>query len=178
MEPCDWRHPIPRRSAGALPFDADAVLRGRRIVLDTTVYIDELQGRLPESIQDLLSRCIILHCAVARAELALSLGHLDPADPRTPRRRAVLGAMLDRMRPERRIAPSERAWTEAAVLAGILARTQGLDRSERRAILNDCLMLMAAREAGAVLVSRNIADLDRLTLLRPDARVLLYNISS
>jgi predicted nucleic acid-binding protein len=138
------------------------------------VYIDELRGDLPTPVEVLLTRSIVYHSAVARAELAVSLGALDPEHPRTPKRRALLEAAIDRMRPERRIAPSERAWTEAALLVGILRRTQGLDEIKTRSLLNDALMLMTAREHGATLLSRNVSDMDLLTALRPDTKIIFY----
>ena len=176
-EPANGSKPIERRRARDLPFDQAAVRRGQPVILDTTVYIDQLQGRLPPELEGVLGRALILHASVARAEIAISIGLLDPADPRSDSRRTVLVALLDRMRLDRRVTPSDKAWTEAAVLAGILARTLKLDARERRSLLNDALLLMTARENGATLLSRNIADMDRLTALRPDAKVLLYERS-
>jgi predicted nucleic acid-binding protein len=173
-DPARWTELLRRRSLEELPFDLDRVPRGAPIFLDTTVYIDELRGDLPFSVEFFLARSIVYHCAVARAELAVSLGTLDPEDPRTPKRRALLETAIDRMRPERRIAPSERAWTEAALLVGILRRTQGLDEVRTRSLLNDALMLMTAREHGATLLSRNVSDMDLLTVLRPDAKIVFY----
>lgn len=60
-------------------------------------------------------------------------------------------------------------------MAGILARTQGLARDDRRKLLNDALILLTAAEAQAVLVSRNLKDMDLLLRLRPDVQVLLYD---
>ncbi len=42
-------------------------------------------------------------------------------------------------------------------------------------MLNDALMLLTAIEAGAVLISRNIRNMDLLLHCKPDARVLLYD---
>jgi predicted nucleic acid-binding protein len=173
-DPARWTEPLQRRSPAELPFDLNRVQRGAPIFLDTTVYIDELRGDLPTPVEVLLTRSIVYHSAVARAELAVSLGALDPEDPRTPKRRALLEAAIDRMRPERRIAPSERAWTEAALLVGILRRTQGLHEVKTRSLLNDALMLMTAREHGATLLSRNVSDMDLLTALRPDTKIIFY----
>jgi hypothetical protein len=48
-------------------------------------------------------------------------------------------------------------------------------REDRRAVLHDALMLLAAIGADAVLISRNIRHMDLLLRFRPDARVLLYD---
>jgi hypothetical protein len=73
------------------------------------------------------------------------------------------------------VAPSADAWTEAAIIAGILARIQGYAREARRAVLHDALMLLTALEAGAALISRNVRHMDLLLRFRPDAQVLLYD---
>jgi hypothetical protein len=75
------------------------------------------------------------------------------------------------------------------MLSGILARTQlGLARPKkdmsavelccqtgrRRELLNDALVFLTAREAGAILISANVSDMDLLLRFRPDVHVLLY----
>jgi len=90
-------------------------------------------------------------------------------------------------------APSPAAWAEAGILSGTLARTQlhlarpksGLSTAEeccqkgkRRKLLNDVLIVLTARERGAILVSSNVADMDLLLRFRPDTRLLLYRQTS
>jgi hypothetical protein len=123
----------------------------------------------------LVARNVVLHNAIACAELAVSVGHLDPAHPATAAHRAPLIEALSRMAPTRIIAPSPDAWTEAALITGILARIQGYPRESHRGVLNDALMLLTAAEAGATLISRNILHMDLLLRFRPDAQVLLYD---
>ena len=82
---------------------------------------------------------------------------------------------IARMHPETVIAPSPDAWIEAAVIAGICARTQGYRKEERRKLLHDALLFLSAIEAGAVLVSGNVRDIDLLRNFRPDGRVVLYD---
>jgi predicted nucleic acid-binding protein len=162
----------PRRE---LPCDPSAVPPDAPLLLDTTVYIDQLKGHLPVEIVALVSARVILHGAPALAEMAVTVGVLDPRDPRT---RATLEPILDVLRhipPQRIVAPSEEAWLEGAVLAGILARTQGIAQQQRRKLLNDALMVLTAAEADAVLVSRNAHDVDLLLQMKPQARVLLYD---
>ena len=108
------------------------------VLLDTTVYIDALKPPgLPVPIAALVARNVVPHCAIACAELAVSIGHLDPAHPETGLHRASLGDILSRMAPARIVAPSADAWTEAPLIAGILARTQRYAHASRRGILND-----------------------------------------
>ena len=86
--------------------------------------------------------------------------------------RAPLLEILSRMAPTRIVAPSADAWTEAAIVAGILARTQGYAREARRALLHDAMMVLTAVGARAVLISRNVRDMDLLLRFWPHAKVL------
>jgi hypothetical protein len=104
---------------------------------------------------------------------------------------ATLGSIrahLDHMAIDRTVAPSASAWTQAAVLAGILAQTQGLaaakraltpDRAccqegRRRELLLDALIYLTAVEQEMLLISANIRHMDLLRQLHPTRNVLLY----
>jgi predicted nucleic acid-binding protein len=145
------------------------------LLLDATVYVDQLKGHMPADIIALVASRVILHGAPVLAELAVTVGRLDPRDQRT---RATLEPILDIFRhipAQRIIAPSDEMWLEGAVLAGILARTQGFPKEDRRKFLNDALMFLMAAGSGAVLVSRNAHDFDLLLQMKPDPGVLLYD---
>ena len=175
-DPAAWTRTLAYRNRAELPFDAAAVGVATPVMLDTTVYLDALKAPgLPSAIQMIVARNVVLHCATACAELAVSTGHLDPAHPGTAAHRAPLIEILQRMVPTRIVSPSADAWTEAAAIAGILARVQAYARENRRAVLHDALMLLTAIEVDAVLISRNIRHMDLLLRFRPDARVLLYD---
>jgi predicted nucleic acid-binding protein len=143
-------------------------------MLDTTVYVDG--RRLPPPVAAVVARNMIFHSATSLAELAISIGHLDPGDPRTPRTRQSIDEIMERAEPTRIIAPSPDVWTEAAVLTGILARIQSVPKQDRRRLLNDALILLTAAEVGATLISRNISDMDLLLQIKPDVSVLLYDM--
>jgi hypothetical protein len=148
------------------------------LLLDATVYVDQLKGQLPTDIIALIAAHVILHGAPVLAELAVTIGILDPRDQRT---RSTLEPILDTVRhiPRQRIiAPTDEMWLEGAMLAGILARTQGFAKADRRKFMNDALMFLMAAEADVVLVSRNVHDLDLLLQIKPDVGVLLYERSS
>ena len=171
-----WTRTLAYRARAELPFDTRAVSGTTPVMLDTTVYLDALKAPgLPMPVAALVARNVVLHCSIACAELAVSVGHLDPAHPLSARHRAPLIEILSRMVPTRIVAPSADAWTEAAIVAGILARIQGFAREARRAVLHDALMLLTALESGAVLVSRNVRHMDLLMRFRSDAQVLLYD---
>ena len=160
------------------------------LLLDTTFFVHRGTGKVPRGIRALVaSRQHMVHnCGVACAELAISIGLLDPADPRTATTTAAIQAHLDYMTVDKTVAPSPSAWTEAAVLAGILARTQGLatpkralnpdqlccQQGRRRELLLDALFYLTAVECNLLLISANIQHMDLLLQLHPTDNVLLY----
>jgi predicted nucleic acid-binding protein len=177
-EPAAWVRPLRYRGRRELPYDAAAVGPDSPLLLDATVYVDQLKGHLPADIIALIASRVIFHGAPVLAELAVTVGMLDPRDQRT---RSTLEPILDTLRhipAQRIIAPSAEIWLEGAVLAGILARTQGISKEQRRKFLNDSLMFLMASEADAVLVSRNAHDFDLLLQIKPEAGVLLYDRTS
>jgi hypothetical protein len=176
-DPSRWSRPLGRRLKADLPFDPIKVPAQASLLFDTTVYIDQLKGQLPASIVNLVASRNILHGAPALAELAVTVGALDPADRRTQTTLAPIVELLARINPSRIIAPSYQVWLEAAVMAGILARTQAIPKQDRRKFLNDTLLFLQAADAGAVMVSRNSRDLDLLLQLKPRVAVLLYDKS-
>jgi hypothetical protein len=177
-DPDGLRAPLAYRDRSVLPFDSRALSPSLPLMLDTTCYIDALHtGGLPSAIQALLVDRSVLHSAVARAELAVTIGILDPRHPGTANNLRVIRETLERMAPSSIVSPSPQAWADAAVATGILARLLGIAKDARRALLNDALLFESAREARAVLVSRNIRHLDLLLQLDPTVQVLLYDRS-
>ncbi len=177
------------RTDAVLPFDP-AASPSVPLLLDTTFYLHRSSGKLPSGIRALIaSRHHMVHnCGVVCAELAISIGLLDPADPRTTETIAPIRAHLDHMASDKTVAPSASAWTEAAVLAGILARTQGLavakralnpdqaccQEGRRRELLLDALIYLTAVEQDMLLISANVRHMDLLLQLYPTRNVLLY----
>ncbi|HEY8744496.1 MAG TPA: hypothetical protein VIU62_15480 [Chloroflexota bacterium] len=173
----------------ALPLDAGAA-PAMPLLLDMMVYLDRSAGKLPRPIRELIAarQHLVYHCGVVCAELAISIGILDPADPRTPETIAAIQAHLDHMDQNRSVSPSAAAWTEAALLTGTLARTQGLaiakkvlnpdqeccQRGRRRELLLDALLYVTAIEQGMLLVSANVRHMDLLLQVRPCDNLLLY----
>lgn len=83
LKPQKQTAPLQRRPDAELLF-VDAVdAAGAPLLLDTTVYIDALQDRLPASVAELLRVRQLNHSSIAVAELAHLLGRLDPAHPAT-----------------------------------------------------------------------------------------------
>ncbi len=146
-----------------------------KLLLDTTVYIDALQGRLPDNVEIALRAGSLWHCPVTEAELAALAGLLDPTHPDTPHVIAQIAASID-LRPDHRILTPDRAtWREAGILAGLLARLQHYGKSEQRKALNDALIFLTATRNGCVVLTRNIADFDLLLQLDPRGQAVFYD---
>jgi hypothetical protein len=50
----DPRRTLARRSDETLPFASDDELAGQALLLDTCVYIDQMQGRAPKLVEQLV----------------------------------------------------------------------------------------------------------------------------
>ena len=174
FDPARIRKPLACRPRAALPFAPDAVADGP-VLLDTTCYIDQLKGDLPAAIVGLIATRELRHAAPALGELAAALALLRPDDPRSAANAAVIESVLDAIHPLTVVAPTPAGWIEAAKLAGALARTQSLGRTERRRMLVDALIFVTAAECAATLISRNLHDFDLLSQLAPATRLLLYD---
>jgi hypothetical protein len=174
-DPARWSKTLARRPKAELPFDPLQVPAKASLLFDATVYIDQLKGQLPRPIVDLVAARTVLHGAPALAELAVTIGALEPADRRTRATLAPIVDLLTRINPARIVVPSYEIWLEAATLAGILARTQAIPKADRRKFLNDTLLFLQAADAGAIMISRNSRDLDLLLQMKPRVGVLLYD---
>jgi predicted nucleic acid-binding protein len=165
--------PLTRRADADLPFVTDqTTLPGRELLLDTSVYVDVLQGRTPTAVDRLLQTRIINHSTVALSELTHLLGALDPAHSRTTGVLKALGQTIDDIPPHRLTQPTTRACGEAGMLAGLATRLTG--QANSMALLNDALLFLHAAEAGCALLTGNVRDFDWFDQLLPGTRVLLY----
>jgi hypothetical protein len=71
------------RDRSQLRFLSDLKPPFPKLLLDTTVYIDALQGRLPDYAEVALRAGSLWHSTVAEAELSVLAGLLDPKRPQT-----------------------------------------------------------------------------------------------
>jgi predicted nucleic acid-binding protein len=169
--------PLVRRADDALPFVDQQQNAGPPLLLDTTVYVDVLQGRAPASLDALLRVRQINHSSVALSELTHLFGRLDPANPQTKSILAQIKGTIDDIPQHRLSAPSVQAMASAGVVAGVIARLRGLTKADHQFFLNDACMVFHAIESGSILVSRNIVDMDFINQIVPGGRVLLYRQS-
>lgn len=153
----------------------DSVPRaGAPLLLDTTVYIDVLQGRSPAALDELISLRSCNHSAVCLAELTHLFGRMDPADHRTGAALKAMEQTIGDIPAHRLFAPDAEIWGAAGMLAGLLFRLGSYQAGAERKCLNDALVFLQGRKSGCPVVTANVRDFDYLNQLLPDGRVLLY----
>ena len=163
---------LKRRVDTQLPFVNSSSRSGRELILDTSVYVNVLQAKLPSEIRQILGTRVINHSTVACSELAYLFGALDPGHLDTTKVLVKLSQTLDGIPPHRLTTPSPRACLEAGMLAGLTARLTAQLRT--MALLNDALLFLQAAELGYDLLTANIREFDWFDQLLPGSGLLLY----
>jgi hypothetical protein len=158
---------LSRRDDADLPFIGD----------NPGAYIDGLQGRAPEAVDEILSVRTTNHSTVAIQELMHTVGVLDPADGRTKGVVKQVGVLIDAMPAHRTFTPDAEVLARAALLSGMLCRLHGYQKDARLRALHDCVLFLQAQKLGFAVLTANIADFDYLLQLIPAGRVLLYRRS-
>lgn len=176
LKPQGRSAPLERRPDSALAWAGDQPPVGGVLLLDTSVYLDVLQGRTPSEVDDLLTYRLCHHCAVCLAELSHVFGRLDPSHAMT---KSVLNVVADTIEdiPAHRLhAPDATVWGRAGMLAGLLFRLSHLPKGEghERRFLNDALIFHQAGLLGATVLTGNIRDFDFLSQLVPSVHVIFY----
>lgn len=164
------------RDHAKLPFLVNTKPPLSKLLLDTTVYIDTLQGKIPDEVVIALRAGSLWHSPVTEAELAALSGLLDPARADTQHVVAQIDQSIEQRPPHRILNPDREIWREAGILAGLLARLQRYGKKEQRKALNDALIFLTAVKHGSAVLTRNIKDFDLLNQLLPDGRVLFYDV--
>jgi predicted nucleic acid-binding protein len=165
---------VRRRPLTDLPIVQPPISAGAELLLDTCVYIDVLQGRTPDGLDELLEARMVNHSTICLAELAHLFGRLDPKHPGTKAVLAEVRRTIEDMPAHRLSSPSEAAVGEAGMLAGLVARLSGTGRSETPLLLNDASVYLQALERGWIVVTRNLRQFDYFDQLLPADRVLFY----
>jgi hypothetical protein len=166
--------PLKRRRDDKLSWIADAAGIGSPVLLDSTVYIDTLQGRSPPALDAFITLRTCNHSAVCLSELTHAFGRLRPMDPRTAGALKVIGKTIRDVPKHRLVAPDAETWGAAGILAGILFRLGSYAAGAERKCLNDTLVFLQGRKLGWPILTGNIVDFDFLNQLVPDGRILLY----
>ena len=170
----DPQRTLTRRSDNELPFVNPGSIGGQGLLLDTCVYIDQMQDRSPQILDDLIAQRQVNHSTVAIQELMHTVGVLNPSDARTATVIDVIGKQTRAMPPHRIFAPDTEILGRAALLSGILCRLQGYEKDGRLRALQDCVLFLQAQKLGLIVVTANVGDYDILLQLIPAGRVLFY----
>jgi hypothetical protein len=170
----DPRKTLARRGDDELPFVDEERIGGQGLLLDTSVYIDQMQDRSPQVLEELIARRQVNHSTVAIQELMHAVGMLNPSDVRTGRVIARIGGLIKAMPPHRTFAPDIEILGRAALLSGILCRLQGYEKDGKLRALQDCVLFLQAQKLGLVALTANVGDYDILLQLIPAGRALFY----
>jgi hypothetical protein len=170
----DPRKTLARRADTQLPFVDKNSLAGGALLLDTCVYIDQLQGRSPAVVDGVVTARQVNHSTIALQELLHTVGVLEPTDRRTPAVIAAIRALVRSMSPHRMVVPDSDILGRAALLAGMLCRVQGYGADRKLRALADCVVFLQAQKRGLTVLTANIGDFDLLLQLLPSGRVLFY----
>jgi hypothetical protein len=163
-----------RRGDEQVPFVDAGRIGGQGLLLDTCVYIDQMQDRSPQILDDLIMRRQVNHSTVAIQELMHTVGALSPSDRRTAAVVAEIGRQIRAMPPHRVFAPDTEVLGRAALLSGILCRLQGYEKDDRLRALQDCVLFLQAQRLGLAVLTANVGDYDILLQLIPAGRTLFY----
>jgi len=74
----DPRTTLARRGDDELPFVNAGLIGGQGLLLDSCVYIDQMQDRSPQLLDDLVAQRQVNHSTVAIQELMHAVGALSP----------------------------------------------------------------------------------------------------
>jgi hypothetical protein len=170
----DPKRTLTRRSDNELPFVNPDSIGGQGLLLDTCVYIDQMQDRSPQILDDLIAQRQVNHSTVAIQELMHTVGILNPSDARTATVIGIIGRQIRAIPPHRIFAPDTEILGRAALLSGMLCRLQGYQKDGRLHALQDCALFLQAHKLGLVVLTANVRDYDILLQLIPAGRVLFY----
>jgi hypothetical protein len=165
---------LARRGDEDLPFVNAGIIGGQGLLLDTCVYIDQMQGRSPQVLDDLIAYRQVNHSTVAIQQLMHTVGVLAPSDARTAGVIAEIGKQIKAMPSHRIVAPDVEVLGRAALLSGILCRLQGYAKDGKLRALQDCVLFLQAQKLGLAALTANVSDYDILLQLIPAGRALFY----
>ena len=177
IKPQRFNRPLARRGRAELAVLAGPPVPGRELLLDTSVYIDVLQGRTPPEVDGLLQIRTLNHLSVCVAELVHLFGRLDPKHPGTKAALGEVARAVADIPPHRLEAASAGVVAEAGILAGRVFRWGGFQPGQEVAALNNATLYLHGLVRGYAVLTRNVRDFDFLNQVVPNGRVLFYERS-
>ena len=109
LKPDKHRVQLNPRAESELEFIGTTSHRPPKLLYDTTVYIDILQGRFPQQGEAMLRATEAWHSPVTEGELAATCGLLDPAHSQTPKIIEQVVAVIERRPSYRTLTPDSAA---------------------------------------------------------------------
>jgi predicted nucleic acid-binding protein len=144
------------------------------LVPDTNVYIKAAAGTLPAPVQDLVEHALLFHCSVALSELATGIANANPDLPSWSALRDHYLELFDSISPSRLLNPDAQVWTDAGVVTGMLARTQGFQKHQRKECLNDALIYLTSAKAGLPVLTADHDQFDLIQRLAPEGQFIHF----
>jgi hypothetical protein len=148
LKPQRSRAPVRPRADDELAWVDGVSAVGAPLLLDTTVYVDTLQGRSPAALDALISLRTCNHSSVCLAELTHAFGRLNPADPRTGASLRMIGASIRDVPAHRLLAPMPRSAVQPGFSPGCCFVWGRTPTGAERKCLNDSLVYLQARKLG------------------------------
>ena len=168
-----------KRTSQLVPRPREALLdiaalpsRPLFLLLDTNVYINRAAGRLGPHVRDAVDQALLFHCSVALAELAVGVANADPARADWAGLQDHYAKLFASIPASRLVTPDAQVWTDAGVIAGTLARTQGFQPHQRKECLNDALIFLTAAKAGIPVLTANRDEFDLIQQLAPEGQFI------
>jgi len=158
-------------------FEAEELV-GERVMLDTCVFIDQLHGKLPAAVESRILARTIVHSPIVMGEMSFLIGALDQNHVATSGVVDQIFTLLRAMPAHRILSLTFEDTVRGNILAGAMSRILGYPKNARRKAQNDAILAAQASRLGCLLVTRNIADFDRLSQLEPKLRVAFYSIEA
>lgn len=141
---------------------------------DTTVYIHDLAGTLPLEAEALLDGALHWHCSVCLGELTTGIANYSPTAPGWRGVQDTYAELFRAIPDSRVLVPDTETWLSAGLISGTLARTQGLQRHQRKELLNDALIYLTAAKAGLPVLTANRAEFDLIQQLAGTGSFIHY----
>jgi hypothetical protein len=167
-KPEKHRAQLTARSNTDLISATDIAGTGRQaFVPDTNIYIMDAAGSLPSAATIIVDQGLMFHCAVCLAELSVGVGNYPP---KAADWQAIVDhyvALFASIPANRLLVPDAQTWADAGMVAGVLARTQNLQKQQLKEFLNDASVYLCAAKHGLPVLTNNKADFDLLQQIAP-----------
>lgn len=166
---------VPLRDKLELDLFKDHDIAGERIMLDTCVLIDQLQGRLPKNIEERIVARTIVHSPIVVGELSFLIGRIDPSHIHISAAIEEIHALLEAIQDHSVMPLATEDFVRGNILAGCMSRLLSYPKEAERKMKNDALLAAQAARLGCLLITRNIADFDRLSQVEPRLKISVYD---